>query len=186
MLHPHALPANFASEKALTSATTVLRRCLSYASVQQVHLYDAAGHLKGCHELLQDSISQLAQQEGRSIGLKVKVHCGADSGGAGYWPSVVAVARGSHLTCTRSKHELLIVVAAALGVGGGPGLSLSLQTAVHNTHIPTHSHCCCPVLPFRVVGVHPQRKANQACHSSSTAARSTLPTQHRPAPGQTG
>jgi hypothetical protein len=49
----------------------VLCRCLSYASVQQVHLYDAAGHLKGCHELLQDSISKLAQQEGRSIELKV-------------------------------------------------------------------------------------------------------------------
>jgi hypothetical protein len=74
-----SLPSN-SPRSALGCATAVLVpllcRCLSYASVQQVHLYDAAGHLKGCHELLQDSISQLAQQEGRSIELKVSTVSG--------------------------------------------------------------------------------------------------------------
>lgn len=47
-------------------------RCLSYASVQQIHLFDPAGHLKGCQDLLQNSISELAAQEGRSVVLRVR------------------------------------------------------------------------------------------------------------------
>jgi hypothetical protein len=38
-------------------------------------LYDAAGHLKGCQQLLQDSISELAAQQGRTIELKVRFGC---------------------------------------------------------------------------------------------------------------
>ena len=49
-------------------------RCLGYASVQQVHLYDPAGHLKRCKELLQESLAELAAQEGRSIQIKVRQH----------------------------------------------------------------------------------------------------------------
>jgi len=47
-------------------------RCLSYASVQQIHLFDPAGHLKGCQDLLQNSIAELAAQEGRNVVLRVR------------------------------------------------------------------------------------------------------------------
>jgi hypothetical protein len=46
-------------------------RCLAYGSVQQVHLYEPSGHLKQSRALLQDSLEQLAEQQGKSIAVKV-------------------------------------------------------------------------------------------------------------------
>jgi hypothetical protein len=48
-------------------------RCLAYESVQQVHLYEPSGHLKQSISLLQDALAEQAQQQGRSIEVKVSV-----------------------------------------------------------------------------------------------------------------
>jgi hypothetical protein len=39
--------------------------------VQQVHLYEPSGHLKQSSGILQDSLLELATQQGRSIAVKV-------------------------------------------------------------------------------------------------------------------
>jgi hypothetical protein len=43
-----------------------------HSSVEQLHLYDPAGHLKRCQEVLQDSLQEAAAAEGRTLVLKVR------------------------------------------------------------------------------------------------------------------
>jgi hypothetical protein len=53
--------------------TIPLCRCLAYESVQQVHLYEPSGHLKQSRALLEDALTELAQQQGRSVAVKVSL-----------------------------------------------------------------------------------------------------------------
>ncbi|KAF6260012.1 hypothetical protein COO60DRAFT_939387 [Scenedesmus sp. NREL 46B-D3] len=56
----------------LHKAASVAAWCLAYASVQQVHLYEPSGHLKQRRVLLEGSLADLVQQQGRSMA----VECG--------------------------------------------------------------------------------------------------------------
>ncbi|WIA40004.1 hypothetical protein OEZ86_013430 [Tetradesmus obliquus] len=75
----------------LHRAASVAAWCLAYESVQQVHLYEPSGHLKQSMPLLQDSLAQVAEQQGRSIAVK----CGWTASNTSSGPAVAAAAAGA-------------------------------------------------------------------------------------------
>jgi hypothetical protein len=79
-------------------------RCLAYDAVQQLLLYDPSGHLKASQQLLQDSLAELAEQEGGSgaagVTLQVLVWMAMRHGRVCACVDVCTRQRARHHCCT--------------------------------------------------------------------------------------